>query len=137
MVSRPAFRCTYLTRFVCNVDFYGESLRVDDNDLAAKAGRNALFSFLEQKALRLFATLGAAVAISAIFRSPLGGVMFTLEETMSFFEPHVMIRTLFCTVIAFLAVGYEVAKHMHAWDDFQVGLSSGNLEMTLFPVCCG
>ncbi|KNC96934.1 uncharacterized protein SPPG_07758 [Spizellomyces punctatus DAOM BR117] len=115
--------------------FYGESHPKHlDAGPAAAAGRNALFSFLEQTALRLFATIGAAVAIAAIFRSPLGGVMFTLEETMSFFEPRIMIRTLFCTVIAFLVVGFEVAKHFHSLDTVQVGENAGSLEFTLFPV---
>ncbi|KAI9101746.1 chloride channel [Phlyctochytrium arcticum] len=112
--------------------FYGERKDTDD-DPAAKAGRNALFVFLEQSALRLYATLGAAVAISAIFRSPIGGVMFTLEETLSFFEPHIMVRTLFCTVIAFLVVGYEFARHLHSWTDVRIGQNSESWEITLFP----
>ncbi|KAJ3005461.1 hypothetical protein HKX48_000660, partial [Thoreauomyces humboldtii] len=112
--------------------FYGESRPLKKEDHAARAGRNALFMFLEQKALRLFATLGAAIGISAIFRSPLGGVLFTLEETTSFFEPRIMIRTLFCTTIAALVVG-AYATLMVELPVAESFSTLGGLQVTLFP----
>jgi H+/Cl- antiporter ClcA len=42
---------------------------------------DSLLKFLEQKKLRLFATLGAAIAIAAIFRSPtVSALMFGIEK---------------------------------------------------------
>ncbi|KAJ3415329.1 hypothetical protein HDV05_005199 [Chytridiales sp. JEL 0842] len=74
----------------------------------SKVTWNALLTLLEQRRLRIFATLGTSVAIAAIFRAPLGGVMFALEETMSFFEPSMLVRTLFGTILSYLIVGNQV-----------------------------
>ncbi|KAJ3206799.1 hypothetical protein HDU67_007943 [Dinochytrium kinnereticum] len=66
----------------------GPMARIDglsDKDLDFNSGlkksvaSHALLDVLEQKRLRIFATLGASVAIAVIFRSPLGGVMFAIE----------------------------------------------------------
>ncbi|KAI9359639.1 chloride channel [Zopfochytrium polystomum] len=110
--------------------FYGETLNLDapiDPKLAEEKGEQStkfkmtaknlggsLLTFLEQKRLRLFATLGAAVAISAIFRAPIGGVMFAVEETTSFFEASLLIRTTFCTMIAYIITAYfqyDIREH--------------------------
>ncbi|KAI8593151.1 chloride channel [Geranomyces variabilis] len=112
--------------------FYGENPISRNADLAIKAGRNALFTFLEQKALRLFATLGAAVAVSAIFRSPLGGVMFALEETTSFFERGILIRTLYCTMVAALLVGFKLPGILDR-HELQQSLSAVIPLPSLFP----
>ncbi|KAJ3135566.1 hypothetical protein HK101_004115, partial [Irineochytrium annulatum] len=93
--------------------FYGEdpAKKADEsatNDRKSKIGWKAVLSVLEQKRLRMYATLGASVAIAAIFRAPLGGVMFAIEETTSFFEPSLLIKTLFATIISYLLVGYTV-----------------------------
>ncbi|KAJ1540443.1 hypothetical protein HK096_010917, partial [Nowakowskiella sp. JEL0078] len=77
--------------------------------LGGRLGWNSLLTSLETKRLRLFATLGASVAITAIFRSPIGGVMFALEETSSFLDLTILWRTLSCTVITYLIVSYEIA----------------------------
>ncbi|KAJ3090464.1 hypothetical protein HK102_003681 [Quaeritorhiza haematococci] len=96
--------------------FYGEAnKRALDEDVSASKksakttiGWKALLSFLEQKKLRLFYTLGASAAIAAVFRSPIGGVMFALEEATSFFEPSMLLRTAFATVFTYLLVTYSV-----------------------------
>ncbi|KAJ3329072.1 hypothetical protein HDU76_008714 [Blyttiomyces sp. JEL0837] len=85
--------------------FYGEDpVTVKSGDRKSRISWKAVVSVLEQKRLRIFATLGAAVAIAAIFRAPVGGVMFAVEETTSFFEPSILIRTLFATIISYFMV---------------------------------
>ncbi|RKO87115.1 chloride channel [Blyttiomyces helicus] len=79
-----------------------------ENDPSAVVTFNAMLTALEKKRLRKFATLGAAVGITAIFRAPIGGVMFALEETTSFFEPSILIRTLFCNLLAYIVVSYQL-----------------------------
>ncbi|KAI8808569.1 hypothetical protein BJ742DRAFT_273166 [Cladochytrium replicatum] len=63
----------------------GEISAEDRARLASNFGWNALLDFLKARRVRTFATIGAAVAITAIFRSPLGGVVFALEEATSYF----------------------------------------------------
>ncbi|KAI9206351.1 chloride channel [Polychytrium aggregatum] len=87
--------------------FYGEreSLsKMDDEDSTESVGATNLFNVLEHKNLRLFATLGAAASIAAIFRAPVGGAVFALEEATSFWDPHLMTRTVFTTTTAFMVV---------------------------------
>ncbi|KAJ3090463.1 hypothetical protein HK102_003680 [Quaeritorhiza haematococci] len=96
--------------------FYGEAnKKALDEELSTNSqkagmtiGWKSLLSFLEQKKIRLFYTLGASASIAAVFRSPIGGVMFALEEATSYFEPPTLIRTAFCTVFAYLIVTYTV-----------------------------
>ncbi|KAJ3195502.1 hypothetical protein HK101_011938 [Irineochytrium annulatum] len=96
--------------------------------ITARTLRSSLLVFLEQRRLRLFATLGAAISIAAIFRAPVGGVMFAIEETTSFFEPVILIRTIFCTVIAYLVVGFINARIENS------SFSLQTIEATLFPI---
>ncbi|KAJ3124135.1 hypothetical protein HK098_001361 [Nowakowskiella sp. JEL0407] len=103
--------------------FYGEARKVHDPSLSTsdlvreKLGWTSLLSSLEAKKFRLYATLGASVAITAIFRSPIGGVMFALEETTSFFDLSVLWRTLASTVITYLIVSYQILRTTAAEGD--------------------
>ncbi|KAI9207123.1 chloride channel [Polychytrium aggregatum] len=87
--------------------FYAEGgtlAKMDTDDSAEAVGAMSLFNVLEQKNLRLFATLGAAASIAAIFRAPVGAAVFALEETTSFWEPSLMTRTIFSTTTAYIVV---------------------------------
>ncbi|KAJ3093192.1 hypothetical protein HK102_003600 [Quaeritorhiza haematococci] len=99
--------------------FYGEASKEREKtedieaDYSKKSastvfGWKGLLSFLEQKKLRLYATIGASAAIAAVFRSPIGGVMFALEEASSYFEPSILIRTTFATVLTYVLVTYTI-----------------------------
>ncbi|KAJ3127792.1 hypothetical protein HK098_005791 [Nowakowskiella sp. JEL0407] len=102
--------------------FYGEAQKKVDNTKGAselireRFGWNSLLSSLEAKRLRLFTTLGASVAITAIFRSPVGGVMFALEETSSYLDLPTLWSTLFCTVLTYLIVCYQIVKTLGVAD---------------------
>ncbi|KAJ3110153.1 hypothetical protein HDU96_006858 [Phlyctochytrium bullatum] len=85
--------------------FYGmmdEELEATSGGLKRAVATKAFLDVLEQKRLRIFATLGASVAITVIFRAPLGGVLFAIEETTSFYEPSLLLRTLFSTIIGYM-----------------------------------
>ncbi|KAI9206069.1 chloride channel [Polychytrium aggregatum] len=87
--------------------FYGEGptlAKMDTDDTSESIGATSLFNVLEHKNLRLFATLGAAASIAAIFRAPVGGAVFALEEATSFWDPNLMTRTIFSTTIAYIVV---------------------------------
>ncbi|KAI8808570.1 chloride channel [Cladochytrium replicatum] len=88
----------------------------DDNEitdedrarLASNFGWDALLDFLKARRIRTFATVGAATAITAIFRSPLGGVVFALEEAASYFEPPLLVKTLMATIVSYFLVAYNI-----------------------------
>lgn len=58
----------------------------------------------EKRFLRIFASAGAACGLASVFKSPLGGVLFALEEAMSFYEPAMLIRTFFSTLATVLLI---------------------------------
>lgn len=54
---------------------------------------------------RDFVTFGAAAGVAAAFRSPIGGILFTLEEGASFWSTATTFRAFICAVITQLTVG--------------------------------
>ncbi|KAI8832509.1 chloride channel [Chytridium lagenaria] len=118
----------FLTRLMRNFSFtrytfYGittQDLDSANTDLKKRVSLNALLDVLEQQRLRIFATIGAAVAITVIFRAPLGGVMFALEETTSFYEPSMLIRTLFSTIIGHLILSSFIRNGLQSDTDMYI-----------------
>ncbi|KAJ3323085.1 hypothetical protein HDU76_013737 [Blyttiomyces sp. JEL0837] len=106
--------------------FYGMEFEEDPHHVD-NAGWQSLLSVLERRKLRVFATLGAAVTIAVIFRAPIGGVMFAIEEAMSVFEPSILLRTFFSTIIASLFFGHLVTEEKQK-------LTERHVKSTLFPI---
>jgi len=81
---------------------------------AVSQGRTNFFGFdtswTKYQALRNdlskrdFVTFGAAAGIAAAFRSPIGGIMFTLEEGASFWSNTVTFRGFFCALVTVLMI---------------------------------
>ncbi|KAJ3325272.1 hypothetical protein HDU76_013217 [Blyttiomyces sp. JEL0837] len=74
----------------------------EEHDLTSRISWESMMAVLENTKMRMFATIGASVGIAAAFRAPFGGVMFAVEEATSFFEPSLLIRTLFATMISYI-----------------------------------
>ncbi|KAJ3228730.1 hypothetical protein HDU81_005950 [Chytriomyces hyalinus] len=77
-----------------------------ETDLQEQELADSLLGFLQNNQVRLFATLGAATSIAVIFRAPIGGVLFAVEEATSFFELSLLIQLIFATICAFLIVAF-------------------------------
>lgn len=54
---------------------------------------------------RDYITFGAAAGVAAAFRSPLGGILFTLEEGASFWSTTTTFRSFMCAVVTQLTTG--------------------------------
>ncbi|KAL2644403.1 hypothetical protein R1flu_011990 [Riccia fluitans] len=68
--------------------------------------KSAVFAFHNDYDRREFISAGAAAGLAAAFGSPIGGVLFALEEASSFWSKKVMWRSLLATSIATLVLSW-------------------------------
>lgn len=59
---------------------------------------------------RDYVTFGAAAGVAAAFRSPIGGILFTLEEGASFWSNTTTFRSFMCAVVTQLTIGLVFPK---------------------------
>ncbi|KAL7749361.1 hypothetical protein RI367_005232 [Sorochytrium milnesiophthora] len=130
----------YLTvkTFVCK--FFGVFLIVAagmfsgfDGPYLHLQGKPGVYNYLSNaKAhmLQQFVTIGAASGMASAFQAPIGGVMFALEEAMSFYEPSMLIRTLFAAVISMLVLGgMKISNKRFEVDKLSIYASNGECNM--------
>jgi len=60
--------------------------------------------FRNDKTKRDFVTYGTAAGVAAGFRSPIGGVLFALEEGASFWSSSTTIQSFFCALVTMLTI---------------------------------
>eukprot|EP00850_Spirogloea_muscicola_P003904 SM000016S01892 [mRNA] locus=s16:383439:390810:+ [translate_table: standard] len=70
---------------------------------------------------REFISAGAAAGVSAAFGSPVGGVLFSMEEASSFWSRKVMWRSLLCASVATVTLSLVRSRN---WSLSQTGLLS-------------
>lgn len=96
------------------------------------------FFRLDQKTVMLLVGCGATGAISAIFKAPITGVMFTLEVllldlTMASIVP-IMITSVTATASAYLLMGPEAMFKFESYEPFQM---SRIPQLILLGIVCG
>eukprot|EP01018_Ginkgo_biloba_P005281 Gb_12444 [translate_table: standard] len=64
------------------------------------------FDFHNDKDRREFVSAGTAAGLAAAFGSPIGGVLYSLEEASSFWSRKVMWRSLVCTSVATMLLSW-------------------------------
>lgn len=73
---------------------------------------------------RDFVTYGAAAGVAAAFRSPIGGILFTLEEGASFWSLSITFRSFFCALMTVLTISLIFVGEQ-AGENISVGVQFG------------
>ena len=60
---------------------------------------------------RNFIVVGAAVGVAVAFRAPIGGVLFVLEEAISYFDARLIFRVYFSCAVAYYALQIMMQGH--------------------------
>jgi chloride channel 7 len=76
--------------------------------------------FRNDRTKRDFVTFGLAAGIASMFRSPIGGVLFALEEGASFWSSTLTFRAFFCAMLTLLTVNMLFTEN-----DFGTSQNSG------------
>ncbi len=68
--------------------------------------------------IRSFVVIGAAAGIAVAFRAPMGGVLFVLEEAISFFDAKLIFRTYFVCAVSYYILLLIYEGHYLRADNF-------------------
>jgi len=98
----------------------------------------SLSRFRNTKDARDFVTAGAAAGITFVFRAPIGGLLFIMEEVASFFPTQLAWFVFFCCLCTAMTE-YILYTYFHTWTEIQpqTGNFAGDIPlsaMVLFGV---
>jgi len=82
---------------------------------------------------RNFVSMGAAAGVAAAFHAPIGGILFSLEEVSSFWDPHLTLLTFVMVTCAAATGAFWTGGIHNDFDDFGLVLW-GNYERSNFEV---
>ena len=75
---------------------------------------------------RNFVSMGAAAGVSAAFHAPIGGILFSLEEVSTFWNPQLTLLTFFMVAFAALTVAMWTDGISGTFDDVGLVMWRGN-----------
>jgi len=87
-----------LANMILRIPLFGNMVRVQ-HDPKKRKDQEAVEEMHERT---LIVTIGGAAGIAAAFRSPIGGVMYMMEDMASFWQHETTVRAFACTMIATL-----------------------------------
>lgn len=93
----------------------------------------SVWKIAHHKRARIYGSIGTAAAMAATFRSPIGGVVFALEETVSHYEGNgMLLKLLYASVTAYL-IGATLQK---GYGLNQIAYSLFAVSLVLFSFEC-
>ncbi|GMH60822.1 hypothetical protein TrRE_jg13596, partial [Triparma retinervis] len=87
-----------LANIILRIPVFGNMVRVQ-HDPRKRKDQEAVEEMHERA---LLVTIGGAAGIAAAFRSPIGGVMYMMEDMASFWQHETTVRAFGCTMVATL-----------------------------------
>ncbi|KAJ3360493.1 hypothetical protein GGF32_008344 [Allomyces javanicus] len=91
----------------------------------------SLIRIKRSQELQVFATLGAACGVATAFQAPLAGVAFALEEAVSFYDPSLILKTLFACSISLLATSLFYGGKKQNGNSYSVYLVNAHCDLDL------
>ncbi|KAI9189036.1 hypothetical protein H9P43_000463 [Blastocladiella emersonii ATCC 22665] len=81
--------------------------------------------------IRLFATMGAAAGVASAFQAPLAGVCFAIEEAMSFYDPSLIIRSLFACAMSLVTISIYSHGTKRNGNDYSIYAANAHCNVSL------
>ncbi|KNE66402.1 hypothetical protein AMAG_11543 [Allomyces macrogynus ATCC 38327] len=91
----------------------------------------SLLRIKRSQELQVFATLGAACGVAAAFQAPLAGVTFALEEAVSFYDPSLILKTLFSCAISLMATSIWYLGKKQNGNSYSIYLVNAHCNLNL------
>ncbi|KAJ3375528.1 hypothetical protein GGF31_004647 [Allomyces arbusculus] len=91
----------------------------------------SLLRIKRSQELQVFATLGAACGVATAFQAPLAGVTFALEEAVSFYDPSLILKTLFACAVSLMATSIFYLGKKQNGNSYSVYLVNAHCDLNL------
>ncbi|KNE65306.1 hypothetical protein AMAG_10949 [Allomyces macrogynus ATCC 38327] len=91
----------------------------------------SLLRIKRSQELQVFATLGAACGVATAFQAPLAGVTFALEEAVSFYDPSLILKTLFSCAISLMATSIWYLGQKQNGNSYSIYLVNAHCDLNL------